>query len=321
MKESISALFRAGAKQRINVTSTQERPDIMTIRTSASAANRRSHWKHLTLALPGILALALAATLLAGCDDKQDAAGEDGTSGQIETKAEAVKGAEELEAGYAAMDAGDYKTAVEHFTKSADEGNSDALLMLYVCYCEGFGVKKQEEGMAEKYLKPAADAGNEIAMTFYGFHIILEENDPERGIEYLTKLADGGCAYTQHMLVKNLPAKKYGIDKALAGTGKLGKYLENLAALPLTGKKTVLDHIPGYIDSKKLFVEKTEINLKEPTVMNKIIVFSQATLGVLCADGADGIPRDRKKAKEWLNKAKENGFGGTDAILKHLRLE
>ena len=267
--------------------------------------------KRVSRALPGILAVSLALTLLPGCG--KETAGEQEKPAQIESQAEAANGKQELEAGYAAMDAKDYATAVEHFTKSADEGNADAMLMLYVCYCEGLGVERQEEGMGDKYLKPAAETGNGIAMTFYASYIMVEEHDEERGLEMLEQLADNGCAFAQYSLVKLYQkARQYK---------KTGKYLLKLAELPLTDGKTVLDHIPGMFNNKKLFDEKAEIDLKVPTVMNKIIVSSQAALGVLYVGGADGIEPDRKKAKQWLKTAGENGHTQAEQAIKQLRLE
>lgn len=263
------------------------------------------------LALPGVLAVSLALTLLPGCDDKTD--GEKDKSEQTESKAEAAKGSRELEAGYAAMDAKDYATAVEHFTKSADEGNADAMLMLYVCYCEGLGVERREEGMGDKYLKPAAEAGNEFAMTAYASYIMVEEHDEERGLEMLEQLADNGCAYAQYSLVKLYQKSRQ--DK------KTGKYLLKLAELPLTDERSVFDHMPGALNNKKLFDEKAVIDLKVPTVMNKIIVSSQAALGVLYVIGADGIEPDKEKAKQWLKTAGKNGYAQAEQVIKQLRLE
>ena len=282
--------------------------------------------KHVSRALPGILAGSLALTLLPGCG--KDAAGGKETPSPAESQAEAAtetpakgeaakpeaaKGSAELEAGYAAMDAKDYTTAAEHFTKSADEGNSDAMLMLFFCYCEGLGVERQEEGMGDKYLKPAAEAGNEIAMTSYASYIMVEEHDEERGLEMMEKLADQGCAYAQYSLVKLYQeARQYK---------KTGKYLLKLAELPLTDEKSVIDHMPGALNNKKMFDAKAVIDLKVPTVMNKIIVSSQAALGMLYVSGADGIEPDREKAKQWLKTAGENGYAQADQVIKQLRLE
>ena len=294
----------------------------MTISTTSKSAETM---KHVSRTIPGILAVSLALTLLPGCgkdaaegkeisaqaESKADAATE--TPAQAESKAEAAKGIQELEAGYAAMDAKDYATAVEHFTKSADEGNSDAMLMLYVCYCEGLGVERQEEGMGDKYLKPAAEAGNEIAMTSYASYIMVEEHDEERGLEMLEKLADNGSAYAQYSLVKLYQKSRQ--DK------KTGKYLLKLAELPLTDEKSVIDHMPGALNNKKMFDAKAVIDLKVPTVMNKIIVSSQAALGMLYVGGADGIEPDKEKAKQWLKTAGENGYAQADQVIKQLRLE
>lgn len=294
----------------------------MMIRTTSKSSETM---KHLSRSLPGVLAVSLALTLLPGCgreaagEQKQPVQAESNadavteTPAQTESKTEAAKGSQELEAGYAAMDAKDYKTAVEHFTKSADEGNPDAMLMLFFCYCEGLGVKRQEEGMGDKYLKPAAETGNEIAMTIYASYIMVEEHDEGRGLEMLEQLADNGCALAQYSLVK--------LYQEARQLKKTGKYLPKLAELPLTEEKSVLDHIPGVFGNRKLFDEKAVIDLKVPTVMNKIIVSSQTMLGVLYVDGADGIEPDRGKAKQWLETAGKNGYAQADQVIKMLRLE
>ena len=283
---------------------------------TGTASKNAETMKRVSGALPGILTLSLALTILPGCGKKSS--GEPEQSAQTGNKAEvakpeAAKGSQELEAGYAAMDAKDYATAVEHFTKSADEGNADAMLMLYVCYCEGLGVERQEEGMGDKYLKPAAETGNRIAMAVYASYIMVEEHDKARGLEMLEKLADNGCAYAQYSLVKLYQkARQYK---------KTGKYLLKLAELPLTDEKSVLDHIPGAINNKRMFDEKAVIDPKVPTVMNKIIVSSQLALGALYLEGADGIEPDREKAKQWIKTAGENGYAQADQTIRKLRLE
>lgn len=308
--------------------------------------------KLLTRAFPGILALALAATLLAGCG-KQEPADAQGKSAQIESKAEPAKGLEELEAGYAAMDAGiyakygqiqqktvtdapkndneqiaaaiagsayaesQYKTAVEHFRKSADEGNTDAMLMLYLCSRRGIGVKRQEvSAIADQYLIPAAEAGNEIAKAFYGRHLILAEREKEKGLEMIRKVADSGCVFAQYMLV--VIAQKTLDKEDVAGV--MEQYLEKLASLPMTDRKTVLDHVPGFIYNEEYFdVGGPEIiEMKVPTIENKIVVCSQILLGTYLFQGKNGFPRDREKAKKWIRAAGENGFTKADAVLKNM---
>ncbi len=117
-----------------------------------------------------------------------------------------------------------YKTAVEHFRKSADEDNTDAMVMLYLCSRRGIGVKRQEESaIADQYLIPAAEAGNEIAKAFYGRHLILAKREKEKGFEMIRKVADSGCVFAQYMLV--VIAQKTLDKEDVAGV--MEQYLEN----------------------------------------------------------------------------------------------
>lgn len=306
-----------------------------------------------------LAALVLTGAIFTGCG-KQDAADAQGKSAQIGSKTEQVKGIEELEAGYAAIDAGidaiyghaqyrtamdppenvqhetiaaaiangaygenQYKIAVEHFRKSADEGNTDAMLMLYLCCRRGIGVKRQEEGeIADQYLIPAAEAGNEIAKAFYGQYLILKMQEKEKGLEMIREVADSGCVFAQYMLVMARETFRNRLDKKDV-EGLMEQYLEKLASLPMTDKKIVLDHVPGFIYRNEEFfdIDPRTINIKVPTIENKIVVCSQILLASYLFEGRNGFPRDREKAKKWIRKAGENGFAKADDILKNMEPE
>ena len=96
-----------------------------------------------------------------------------------------------------------------------------------------------------------------------------------------------------------------------------------VASIPLTDKKTVLDHIPGFIYNEEFFdVGGPEIiEMKVPTIENKIVVCSQILLASYLFEGRNGFPRDREKAKMWIRKAGENGFTKADDILKNMEPE
>ena len=126
-----------------------------------------------------MIALSLAAAVFTGCGKSEEGAP---TSNASVTKTEAsasptleqqksAPGEQELRNGLAACDNNDYEAAAQFFRAAAEQGNSDAMLMLFFCYCEGLGVERQEEGLGDKYLKPAAEAGNEIAMASYASYI------------------------------------------------------------------------------------------------------------------------------------------------------
>ncbi len=88
----------------------------------------------------------------------------------------------------------------------------------------------------------------------------------------------------------------------------------------MTDRKTVLDHVPGFIYNEEYFdVGGPEIiEMKVPTIENKIVVCSQILLGTYLFQGKNGFPRDREKAKKWIRSAGENGFTKADAVLKNM---
>ena len=278
----------------------------MTIRTD-SAANRRPHRKHLIRAFSGILAMLLTLALLPGCDGKQDASAKENAS----TKENASAKENFCEKGIAAIEAKDYKTAVDCFTMGADKGDMDSLLMLSTCYHAGLGVEKDKE-KAEELLEQAAKAGNVTAMAGYGILLLDKRNKKKEGYEYLKKSAEQDCVLAEFAL-----ASFYAEDGENA---KAVEFFEKLANRPLTDRKSLIDYMPGVADDMNDLL-KDDLKLKNPNTANFAIVMSQIMLGSAYAQGNAELKQDKKKAKEWLNKAKENGFAHADDFMRSLSLD
>lgn len=246
----------------------------------------------------GILALILTLALLPGCDDKQDAS----SNKNIFAKENLC------EKGITALEAKDYKVAVECFTRGADNGDLDSLVMLSTCYHGGLGIEKDEE-KAKKLVEQAAKAGNATAMAGYG--ILLRDQGENDWVEYLEKSAEKECVLALFALAM-FYAEDGKNEKAL-------ELFEKLANLPMTDRKSLIDYMPGASDDMNDI--KEDFKLKNPNTTNFAIVMAQMMLGTAYAQGNDEVKQDRTKAKEWMNKAKENGFVHADDYMKALGLD
>ena len=69
---------------------------------------------------------------------------------------------ESLDKGIGYYKNGDYNRAVEYFSKAADEGNSEAMAYLGMCFFQGTGVEKNKT-MYVELIKKSAAAGNKNA--------------------------------------------------------------------------------------------------------------------------------------------------------------
>ena len=133
---------------------------------------------------------------------------------------------DECRSGLAAFEKEDYETAVKHFTEGAVEGDQTARMMLGMCYCEGYGVKK-DEAKAVSLLQEAAKTDDEIALMTLG--MVLRKLDEKDGLEYLKKSADKGCALAQFQVA--------GWYFEQEEESKAMEYFKKAAAQPLTDEK------------------------------------------------------------------------------------
>jgi len=60
----------------------------------------------------------------------------------------------------------DYKKAFEWYSKAAQQGNSQAQLIVGMMYFKGEGVQQNNE-LAEKWLRKAAENGNKDALSLF----------------------------------------------------------------------------------------------------------------------------------------------------------
>ena len=207
---------------------------------------------------------------------------------------------DECRSGLAAFEKEDYETAVKHFTEGAVEGDQTARMMLGMCYCEGYGVKK-DEAKAVRLLQEAAKTDDEIALMTLG--MVLRKLDEKDGLEYLKKSADKGCALAQFQVA--------GWYFEQEEESKAMDYFKKAAAQPLTDEKILLDYLPEIRDSFK--DDGLIINLKVENITNSVIVYSQVMVGSAYKAGLLGLKPDQSEAEKWLGKARKNGWNDGSA--------
>ncbi len=109
--------------------------------------------------------------------------------------------AADIESAKRAYQQKDYATAVKEFTVLAEQGNSDAQLILGKMYMIGQGVPKDPD-QASKWFKAAAAQGNADAQFFLGSMYLLPQKDIGEGLKWLRLSAEQGMQDAQLLLGK-----------------------------------------------------------------------------------------------------------------------
>ena len=289
--------FAENAKPEYNKRNT--RKNKMT--TAICTAPLRTKWKRILHVLMSLLVLFMAAVFLTGCK----------------------KGRAEWKKGVASMQEEEYENAVKHFKESAGKGNTDARIMLALCYAIGMGADQDVE-KAGKQLGKAAETGDPIAQAAYGAYLRIQleqgreynEKDLEKAINYLKKSADQDCVFGQLAL-----GMTYLISDDEDMNGKGIKLLKKVAAMPKSKKKIFLDEVKKSIweyvvdeEFSDLSDDETASELvdavskvldsDELTVSDMAIIMSQGMLFTYYVDRK----KDFDEAEKWLNKAKKSGL-------------
>ena len=110
--------------------------------------------------------------------------------------------AADLESAKRAYHEKDYAGAGKEFTVLAEQGNSEAQLILGKMYMMGQGVPKDSD-QAIKWLKAAAVQGNADAQFFLGSIYLLPQKDIGEGLKWLRLSAEQGMQDAQYLLGKS----------------------------------------------------------------------------------------------------------------------
>jgi len=134
--------------------------------------------------------------------------------------------------GWDAYNKGDYKSAVNEWRSSANQGDADAQNNLAQMYRKGEGVLKDDKE-ALKWYQKAADQGNAGAQHNLGVMYANGEGvlkDDKEAVKWYRKAADQGNASAQNNLglmyangkgvLKSMTQAKYWIQKAYEGDNK-----------------------------------------------------------------------------------------------------
>lgn len=95
----------------------------------------------------------------------------------------------------------DYATAMKEFSTLAEQGNSEAQLIVGKMYMMGQGVEMNRD-QAMKWLKASAMQGNAEAEFFLGSMYLLPQKDIGEGVKWLRLSAEQGMQDAQYLLGK-----------------------------------------------------------------------------------------------------------------------
>lgn len=108
----------------------------------------------------------------------------------------------DAEKGMAAIQAGDYKTALVELNADAKKGDLDAMFMLSRLYAEGKGVK-QDLKVAFQWMEKAAKGGSaraESSLAMYYSEGIGTSRDDAKSVEFAVRAAGKGDPISQFIL-------------------------------------------------------------------------------------------------------------------------
>ncbi len=108
----------------------------------------------------------------------------------------------DAEKGVAALEKGDYKTALKELNADAKKGDADAMFMLSRLYAEGKGVKEDRK-LAFQWMERAAKTGSVRAqgtLAMYFSEGIGVAKDDAKSLELGRRAADGGDLISQFIM-------------------------------------------------------------------------------------------------------------------------
>jgi TPR repeat protein len=196
----------------------------------------------------------------------------------------------------------DLPKAVGYYIKSADKGNTNAMLSMGGAYFNALGVEKND-AKAWEWIQKSADLGNTTAMELIGaFYLkgIIVKQDNKKAFEWYKKSADKGSTDAM-VVIGNFyrdedagVARSYGTarewyEKAITAN-------DDVTALRQLGSLYYqFDGFGNKIDYSKAAEYFTRAAAKGE-------FWAMDTLGDMYESGT-GVKKDKKMAKEWRIKA------------------
>lgn len=243
-----------------------------------------------------LAAVCLSVLVFTGCGEKEE-------------KAEVL-----LQKGIAAYESEDYKTAVDYFTKAAEQGDDEAQFCLAICYSLGVGVEADEEE-ALKWINSAAEHGNQTAKDFLDLGKLSEamKNGDEETIREMEKafLKDAYRKATEandrdsQLWIAISSEEKGNLPDAVEWYRKAAEKGDHLAQYRLgtifdKGESGVRQDKAEAVKWFRMGAEQDQIDC-------------QYMLGLHYATG-EGVERDLDEAAKWIRKSAESSQ--LDAMFK-----
>jgi TPR repeat protein len=203
--------------------------------------------------------------------------------------------------------------AVKYYQKSSDHGNPGGMYF-YANLLEHGTYVAQDPDEAKKLYRLAAAAGAVEAMADLGWMLIQEGEAAgiREGIHYLDEAAKQHCAaahyhlgevYADGLAGETSPEKAFACYKKAADKNH-GQARLTVAQMMAAGKGTKKDG-PGALEIFEDLIENSEE--QEPDAL--------VGAAKLLVHGADGVPKDQKRAKQYLLRAREKN-PRAESILK-----
>ena len=210
----------------------------------------------------------------------------------------------EYEDGLAALNRGDYKTAVAMFTKAANRGDAKAQNMLGAAYYEGRGVP-QDYKQAALWYRKAANQGNAGAQ--YELGLAYERGrgvpqDYKQAVSWYRKAADQGDAEAQNNLGVAYATgqgvrqdyKQAVLWHRKAAEQGLAQAQNSLGRAYATGQGVPQDYIEGYKWLSVAAANSTDKDVRDNATTNRDILAKKMT--------SAQIAEAQKRAKKWKKK-------------------
>ncbi|MGB0684398.1 MAG: tetratricopeptide repeat protein [Magnetovibrionaceae bacterium] len=209
----------------------------------------------------------------------------------------------------------DPKKAVSWLLASAQQGNANAQFEVAKLYDTGTGTL-ENDAIASKYFKAAADQGITEAQVIYGQRLIEGvgvDANPVEGVSYLQTYADasGDTAVETELAARFLNGD--GVEK---DTAEAAKWLGKLGAKGDLGAMYDLGKLYYDGDGVEQDMVKAEYWLREPAAEGEYIL-AQFMLGTLYRDG-HGVTQHFGTAAKWFDLAANQGHVRSQVELAKL---
>lgn len=197
----------------------------------------------------------------------------------------------------------DSQLAIQWYEKSAEDGNTKAMYMLYICY-----VKRDENTEAIKWLKKSAEAGYKKAMSRLGVEYMIAERvapDCEKAKYYLEKGYDPDDIMSSAALGQYYSQEYYERGGNSEAYEKAIQYLKPCAE---SGDKEIMFRVGSlYMDANK----DSEEHMKEAEhwfyeAAKKEHPLAMYHLALMYLDNNQKNQESQKKGREWMEKAAES---------------